>query len=67
MLLAQCGKPLWHDRLRRDNVGDPGYVPAEIRSTTGQSETRNAMIKFYQLEGKTLCFLIGSKEKGVVD
>jgi len=25
------------------------------------------MIKFYELEDKTLCFLIGSKEKGVVD
>jgi hypothetical protein len=38
-----------------------------IVQQTGQSETRNAMIKFYQLEGKTLCFIIGSKEKGVVD
>ena len=43
------------------------YVPLEIRSKTGQAETRNAMVKFYQLEGKTLCFIIGSKEKGVVD
>jgi len=47
--------------------GDLWYVPVEIRNATGKSETQNAMIKFYELEGKTLCFLIGSKEKGVVD
>ncbi len=47
--------------------GDLWYVPVEIRNETGPSETQNAMIKFYQLEGKTLCFIIGSKEKGVVD
>jgi hypothetical protein len=38
-----------------------------IVKQAGQAETRNAMIKFYQFEGKTLCFIIGSKEKGVVD
>ncbi len=47
--------------------GDLWYVPVEIRSKASQSETQNAMIKFYHLEGKTLCFIIGSKEKGVVD
>jgi hypothetical protein len=47
--------------------GDLWYVPVEIRSKAGQAETQNAMIKFYQLEGKTHCFIIGSKEKGVVD
>jgi len=47
--------------------GDLWYVPVEIRSGTGKSETQNAMIKFYDFEGKTLCFIIGSKEKGVVD
>lgn len=47
--------------------GDRWYVPVEIRSDGGKSEAQNAMIKFYELEGKTLCFLIGSKEKGVVD
>jgi hypothetical protein len=47
--------------------GDLWYVPVEIHSGTGKSETQNAMIKFYDFEGKTLCFLIGSKEKGVVD
>jgi len=46
---------------------DLWYVPLEIRGKTGQNETRNAMIKFYELEGKTRCFIIGSKEKGVVD
>ncbi len=47
--------------------GELWYVPVEIRSGGGKSETQNAMIKFYELEGKTLCFIIGSKEKGVVD
>lgn len=47
--------------------GQLWYVPIEIRSQTGQNEVQNAMIKFYELEGKTFCFIIGSKEKGVVD
>ena len=47
--------------------GDLWYVPVEIRMGSGKSETQNMMIKFYELEGKTLCFIIGSKEKGVVD
>jgi hypothetical protein len=47
--------------------GDLWYVPVEIRSGGGKSETQNAMIKFYDFEGRTRCFLIGSKEKGVVD
>jgi len=47
--------------------GDLWFVPVEIRSGTGQSEKQNAMIKFYELEGKTLCFIVGSKENGVVD
>jgi len=46
---------------------DLWYVPVEVRSGGGKSETQNAMIKFYELEGKTICFVIGSKEKGVVD
>jgi len=47
--------------------GDLWYVPVEVRSGSGRKETQNAMIKFYQFEGKTLCFIIGSKEKGIVD
>jgi hypothetical protein len=47
--------------------GQLWYVPMEIRSQTGQNEIQNAMIKFYEMEGKTFCFIIGSKEKGVVD
>lgn len=43
------------------------YVPLEIRYQTGKNEVQNAMIKFYELEGKNLCFIIGSKEKGIVD
>ncbi|MGE5294688.1 MAG: hypothetical protein ACM3VT_07655 [Solirubrobacterales bacterium] len=44
-----------------------GYVSPEIRRKTGQSETQNTMIKFYDFEGRIRCFIIGSKEKGVVD
>ncbi len=43
------------------------YVPFEIKTANGQSEKQNVMIKFYNMEGKTYCFIIGSKEKGVVD
>jgi len=47
--------------------GELWFVPIEIRGQTGQNEIQNAMIKFYEMEGKQLCFIIGSKEKGVVD
>ncbi len=47
--------------------GELWYVPMEVRDQTGQNEVQNAMIKFYEMEGKNLCFIIGSKEKGVVD
>lgn len=47
--------------------GQLWYVPLEVRGQNGQNEVQNAMIKFYELEGKNLCFIIGSKEKGVVD
>jgi hypothetical protein len=47
--------------------GDLWYVPAEVRNKTRPAEVTTPMIKFYELEGKTLCFIIGSKEKGVVD
>ena len=47
--------------------GDLWYVPVEVRRKTGPSEAQNAMIKFYEFEGKAFCFIIGSKEKGVVD
>ena len=47
--------------------GQLWYVPVEIRGQTGQNEVQNPMIKFYEMEGKTYCFIIGSKEKGVVD
>lgn len=43
------------------------YVPCEIRMSGGKSEVQTAMIRFYEMEGKTLCFIVGSKEKGVVD
>ena len=47
--------------------GELWFVPVEIRDQSGKNEIQNAMIKFYEMEGKTFCFIIGSKEKGVVD
>ena len=47
--------------------GELWYVPCEIKTADGQGEIRNPMIKFYEMEGGTYCFIIGSKEKGVVD
>jgi len=47
--------------------GELWYVPCEIRGINGKSEIQNPMIKFYEMEGHTYCFIIGSKEKGVVD
>jgi hypothetical protein len=47
--------------------GELWFVPIEIRGQTGNNEIQNAMIKFYEMEDKTFCFIIGSKEKGVVD
>jgi hypothetical protein len=46
--------------------GELWYIPCEIESYSS-TEVQNAMIKFYQMDGKTLCFIIGSKERGVVD
>ena len=47
--------------------GDFWYVPCEIHMSDGKSEFQTAMIKFYEMEGKTICVIVGSKEKGVVD
>ena len=75
--------PIWEqiEKLKEDGqwvketviTGEPyqegqlWYVPIEVRGPGEQSEIQNAMIKFYEMEGKTFCFIIGSKEKGVVD
>jgi len=47
--------------------GDLWYAPPEILGESGKSGKPNMMIKFYDLEGKTLYFIIGWKEKGVAD
>ena len=47
--------------------GDLWFVPARITSVGGKIEVNTPMIKFYDLEGHTYAFIIGSKEKGVVD
>lgn len=47
--------------------GELWYVPCEIKSKDGKAEVNTPMIKFYEMEGHTNCFIIGSKEKGIVD
>ena len=47
--------------------GDFWYVPCEFRMSDGKTEVETAMIKFYEMEGKTICIIVGSKEKGVAD
>jgi len=47
--------------------GELWYVPCEIKTADGQGEIQNPMLKFYEMEGSIYCFIIGSKEKGVVD
>lgn len=47
--------------------GDLWYVPCEIRGSNGSKELQTPMVKFYEMEGHTHAFIIGSKEKGVVD
>lgn len=46
--------------------GDLWYVPCKIVDAGGKTEFITPMIKFYEMEGHTYCFIIGSKEKGVV-
>ena len=54
-------------------TGDPyqeeelWYVPCQFVYTDGKTEPTTPMIKFYEMEGHTYAFIIGSKEKGVVD
>jgi len=43
--------------------GDVWYVPIEFRAGNGKSEIQTPMIKFYQFEGKTFCFIIGTMER----
>ena len=43
------------------------YVPCELKSADDKTEINTPMIKFYDMEGHTYAFIIGSKEKGVVD
>jgi hypothetical protein len=47
--------------------GDLWYVPCELKTKEGKAEVNTPMIKFYDMEGHTYCYIIGSKEKGVVD
>ena len=47
--------------------GNFWYVPSEISMQNGKTEVATPMIKFYQFDESTHCFIIGSKEKGIVD
>jgi len=43
------------------------YVPCELRGSDGKTEVQTPMIKFYEMEVKTLCIIVGSKEHGIAD
>jgi len=47
--------------------GNLWHVPCELKIAGDKTEINTPMIKFYEMEGHTYCFIIGSKEKGVVD
>ena len=47
--------------------GEFWYVPSEIRISDGKREVLTMMIKFYEMKGKTICIIVGSKETGVAD
>jgi len=47
--------------------GNIWFVPTELKSADGKTEIQTVMIKFYDFDGITCGFSIGSKEKGVVD
>ncbi len=47
--------------------GDRRYVPTQVKGPGDNTEVQTVMIKFYDFDGATHAFSIGSKEKGVVD
>ena len=47
--------------------GDRWFVPTLVKGPGEQTEVQTVMIKFYDFDGVTYAFSIGSKEKGVVD
>jgi hypothetical protein len=47
--------------------GDFWYVPCEVGTNDGKSEAQTWMIKFYEMDSKTVCVIVGTKEKGVMD
>jgi len=53
------------DAFQEDDIW---HVPFEYtRLIDGKKEVDTALIKFYNLEGKTLCVIVGSKKDGFVD
>ena len=47
--------------------GGRWFVPTEVKGPGDSTEIQTVMIKFYDFDGVTHAFSIGSKEKGVVD
>jgi hypothetical protein len=47
--------------------GDRWFVPCKTTYSNGTIEHTTPMIKFYKIEGRQRCYIIGSKEKGVYD
>jgi len=47
--------------------GEFWYVPSEIRINGDTCEVLTMMVKFYEMEGKTICVIVGAKETGVAD
>jgi len=47
--------------------GNVWFVACQISDSTGKVEVDTPMIKFYNFEGHRIAFIIGNKEKGVVD
>jgi len=64
-LLGQRPMRLEHDEPYRE--GDCWYLPCRLISSDGRTQNTTPMIKFYEIEGKTYGFRIGSKEHGVID
>lgn len=47
--------------------GEFWHVPYALRMGDGKREVNTAMIKFYKIEGRTLCLIVGAMAGGVAD
>ena len=60
-------RPIQVERGEPYSEGEFWYVPCRIILSDGRAEPTTPMIKFYEMEGKSYCFRVGSKERGLVD